>query len=444
MLDFGQLFGLFIAIVSGLLGLIWVTRTPERVIASVCALSIVSLFLFTGIRVNLGSFNLEAGDALALALLVETIRIYHKGDYLQPPRWWRWPLMIFVGLYLLNIGRGFAEGISLQTIANSFRSTSLSIALLLYFTYATPSRISNRIFVHILLSTGVILGGVALLRYAGILPTIGDASYLNEEVARPITSSPTMLLACILVIYWFMRQADFRVRGGNGIALLLAMLVVVMQHRSVWLACITMVGFMLVFEKVGRQRIIGVVAGGICLLMLLLTVGSSTAVSRALVSSSDRAIEQEDTVQWRYKSWDAMLAPEFMGSEINYVIGRPAGQSLARKVNGRTVTVQGHNHYVNTIVYSGVIGLAAILALMIGLLRATFKGRSALHMWTVIIVGELAYWIAYGQSVELTMMIGIGYAFWRQSIPLRSFASNRTGMGGSHIYPQGHAVPRSV
>ncbi|RYZ74431.1 MAG: hypothetical protein EOP09_00440 [Proteobacteria bacterium] len=187
-----------------------------------------------------------------------------------------------------------------------------------------------------------------------------------------------------------------------------------MQHRSVWTASLCMVLCILLFDRSGRKQAFRGVSLAVGALTLLLTLGSSTPVARALASSADRAIAQEDTVEWRYQSWDAMMSPAFMGGTINYVIGRPRGESLARRVGNQTVDVQAHNYYVTLVELVGLAGLLANLIILGFMVPSFIKSDGIARGLSIVLIGQFVYWVSYGQTPELALLIGIAYSLWRQ------------------------------
>jgi hypothetical protein len=225
-----------------------------------------------------------------------------------------------------------------------------------------------------------------------------DGSRVNS---RPIDAASAFVVAEAAVMLLC------RPRRGLGawlMILFLLLLVVLLQHRTVWVAATVMVGGWLVLRP-GRsdRKVLGlgaallfVVMGGLAALLF-----KDDGLMRHLASSATN----EDTWQWRVDSWRLLV--DKLSSLHDWMVGQPFGSGFARFLYTGVVDVQPHNYYLHLVLRVGVLGLCAALALVITTLRRTDRRTpEGLALWLTT-AGIACFCFAYALSFEQSLLIGL-------------------------------------
>ncbi|MET8326502.1 O-antigen ligase family protein [Streptomyces sp. NPDC005181] len=145
--------------------------------------------------------------------------------------------------------------------------------------------------------------------------------------------------------------------------------VVLMQHRTAWVATGVMAaGWLLSRRGRGGSRgtAVALLACGVALLLPVAAYGGDVAESLASSGEDDR------TLMWRVDGWLGLL-PQ-LGGVQDWLLGLPFGSGYARLVDGGLVSVSPHNYYLQVLLRLGLVGLAALLTLYVAVWRTTGPG----------------------------------------------------------------------
>ena len=269
-----------------------------------------------------------------------------------------------------------------------------------------------------------------------VIAIIGFLDGDFSPTGRPIGSAHALFILQALLIAIFMHS-----RGDLHpyyIPFLVALfpLLIVLQHRSVWVAVI--ISFALVIWLLPSLRsalikwgVIGtVVFGGLCAVIFgstifeALTDSYEEAASSSLDTSGGGGAS---TFSWRVQGWIGLLTGEQMDSVREVLIGNPFGTGYDRitLTSGGVPIVRSespHNFYVKTLLRGGVCGFLAFIALHGILLRGLFQhakqdatARPFLLCLAVLIASQLVYYIPYGSDFIQAIILGSGIAWLRQS-----------------------------
>jgi len=326
--------------------------------------------------------------------------------------------MMILGLnYILGL-RAFG----LQVATNEFRSYFYIICITLYVASL------NMHIVWPQIERLFLFGAFCLFVVAAIGFVDGDFS----RSGRPIGSSHALLILQALLIAIFMYNRRQLSPALMPFVVCLFPLLVILQHRSIWVVMFFSLVSICILEPAMRGRIIRfgliglVVVGGLCAVMF------GTTIFEALKDSYDEAAlvgtgEKTNTFLWRMQGWRSLLTGKQMDSVQDLLIGNPFGSGWERTV----LTGDGldqvrsetpHNFYLQTFLRGGVLGFLAFLALHIMLLKKMcFRARvdpelrPFLLCLTVLIASQMIYYIPYGSDYIQAIFLGSGIAWLRHS-----------------------------
>jgi len=380
---------------------------------------------------SIGSVNIGPADALAMVLSASVgLRWVMRKSWnvLSSPNG-RF-FLIFVVWMALNCVRGiFTYG---DAAVGEARPYIFFVVVALYVaTYPlTRSQFTN--IARMWAVVGAILAVTALLRWGGILPKpIGDNTLMIIFSAsewlhiRSLNADETLFVLLMffgLVVLWLNhtpRQGiqSMSVRGGG---LLLFLLIVMMRHRSVWLAALTGSAVLLLYF---RSRMSGFVWALLWIPLAFMTIlsiwqpGVLTSINTTLFDSASMAWNfQGSTGAWRLEGWIDILRNM---SVRDYFLGSGYGAYFARETSFGSVAwyISPHSFYVRTLSRLGIVGLLVFLAFEISLLFRLARipkhtdDKLYQNMAAILFVGIIscqAFFSAYSPSAYFGILLGMG------------------------------------
>ena len=327
-----------------------------------------------------------------------------------------WTLILGVN-YLLGL-----RAYGLQVATNEFRGYFYIICIALYVASLDMRVVWPQI------EKMFLFGAFCLL----IISIIGFLDGDFSRGGRPVASYHALVILQALLIGIFMHyRGQLRARLIPFVVCLFPLLVL-LQHRSVWV--VSLFSFVLVFMFLPQIRaqlvkagLTGVlVIGGLCVGLF------GAAIFDALKDSYEEAAlmgisEKTNTFLWRMQGWSSLLTGKQMDSVQNILIGNPFGSGWERTVltsDGvpEVRTESPHNFYVQTLLRGGVLGFFAFILLHVMILRklcwcarSNVEIRPFLHCLTVLISAQMIYYIPYGSDYIQAIFIGCGVAWLRNS-----------------------------
>lgn len=250
--------------------------------------------------------------------------------------------------------------------------------------------------------------------------TFEDGVYTT---GRLLTASAALLLWQAALVLLGRRGISPVVKRGGTV--LLVVLVVLLQHRTVWtIAAFTLVLFVLIVKGAPRLAFAGLVAVALVVLSLPGTT-SDNDVTSALSSSISEVTERRSTLSWRIEGWEALIDDFSETSLFNQAFGLPFGSGYDRAVSGTAVAVSPHNFYVTLLLRMGIAGLLLMLALYAILLRDAFRlGRDGTPI-ALILLSQLLFFLTYEPTFEQGVVAGVA-----------------SGAVRAALAPAGRSVPR--
>jgi O-antigen ligase len=109
------------------------------------------------------------------------------------------------------------------------------------------------------------------------------------------------------------------------------------------------------------------------------------------------------------------LVDDLSKEPTQWVIGEPLGSDFTRQVDGSEVVAEPHNFYLTVLLRAGVVGLLAIVALSLGLLRALWRtpppsardGLLAPGVLPALLAMQVVWFLAWMPGMEQGIITGL-------------------------------------
>ena len=289
-----------------------------------------------------------------------------------------------------------------------------------YFaTFENSIDLSTR-WLRLFIPVAVALSGIAAYRWARGALDWQFQRELDSLVTtgidyRVIWSNPTLIIAMAMLICVHLATTARRVPGYWVLAMMFASVVVVLQHRSVWISAM---GGLLTFVYVGRYQRVAhfprLSAILVCLAAaLVLTVAGLKGPSESITAQALRAVSSSGTFAGRVSGWRSLLTDWLSSrSPITYAVGKPFGSGYTRySEKGTAVSYQPHNYYVHLLYRGGLVGLACFLWIAIAggksIWQALRRGEPNASIHLALVVALLLYYVPYAVNYDHAILLGL-------------------------------------
>ena len=372
---------------------------------------------------RLGLTVFVADVPMVLIALVAGSRWALRSDV--PLRHWGW--VLYALLMLTGLGLGLV--LHGTTAGVQARGDFYSLAAASYVMTFPVGRAQLRQVMTALVWLAATLLLLCIYRwtvyYGGIrelLPASGI--YSVDGAIRVVGANAAMVLAQALVVglyFWHLGRGAGAMRW---MALPLLCAVLVLQHRSVWLASLVGAALGLVLARTRdstRLQQLSMIGLLTACASLMLAFGGQ--LSGDIQTSAARAIKGRDTVAARVENWRATLEDWRDAGPRAVVMGRESGSDARRLViteegERRQVSYGAHNNYVSALTTTGLLGFAGLLwaygsalARLYGLYRGGgIRAPDAATLLTLIAM-QMAYFVAYSTDFLQFMLLGLGLAY---------------------------------
>ncbi|MCZ7457125.1 O-antigen ligase family protein [Streptomyces sp. WMMC940] len=206
-----------------------------------------------------------------------------------------------------------------------------------------------------------------------------------------------------------------RVNGRHLAALLFLLLVLLLQHRTVWVATAMMgLAWWVLRPARGGQRFVSAGAGALVLSLtaLLYAVGAFGAIGGSLADSFKETQGTRSTFAWRVLGWQDLLdAPRTL---VQWLVGAPFGSGYERFIGGGLVTVSPHDYYLHIMLRLGLVGLLALLVVYFQTWRRLARAGAATVALRVVMVGQLVLFVSYSAFSEQAVLLG--FCLWQARV----------------------------
>ncbi|MBL8324584.1 MAG: O-antigen ligase family protein [Rubrivivax sp.] len=249
-----------------------------------------------------------------------------------------------------------------------------------------------------------------------------------DGVFRPVGSHGTFFVGAVGLVQTmaWLRRTGTRLAGLHA-AIFMAF-VVLMQHRSVWIA--VGVGLLAVFllERRHLPRRFALLLGFTMAVALATAIaaafGMLDSLTRDLTRSTITMFESEGTFAGRVDGWIRLLEQWLAASPMTLLFGFPFGQGYTRLYNGVVIEFAPHNFFIDLLLRVGIVGtLLFLLATLLALLHGLFAK----------VISEFDYLLARGLGVALVASLVYFVAY-----PSYYLIGGATGLALAHLIAHRH------
>lgn len=378
----------------------------------------VLMQIFPNLGIHLGLY-LSLFDLYFLPLaLVVGVRILGGHLELRDNITRVWVLLVVVWGALFAVGL-----VQYKTAAGvEFRSTFYTAVCVLYL-------LSQRLTAeHVGRVFGVLYAGtltlVVVAVYRWICVAVGEYGHWYDPTTplRVLNSGASMVVALAMLpgLAMWMKLNTTRT-AMMMLAPLLMLAVMVLGHRSVWVAAFAALGF--AWWLAGRRRrggqagLLVPLAIGTLTLGLLFVLAPRSTVTQEFQRSVAETQSKTSTLAWRVDSWKSLLDDWVASGPAVWPAGKPFGASKRRYIEsqGMESEVGAHSHYVSLLIRGGLLGVFAFLAASFLSLRRLTSRPVATPDWlggellAVFLVGYLVYGLAYSAEYMHALFVGLAF-----------------------------------
>jgi O-Antigen ligase len=381
---------------------VWILAYHRRMAFSIIFATMVPTLLWVPPpAINIGTISVNAIDGLALAAAAVAIGGIGARRSGLPMA-----LVSLFALALLVLLLGIQQH-TLPTAVNEFRPFFYFLSAAIYVgssSQKVPDNFGLAVTVVFCAAVITLLAIYNWSRY-GLRSNSGPILVGNDfRDPRAVNASAALVImqaAITLLVAGGLRK---KIPGRISISLIFIIMVVLLQHRTVWVIAIAAlaIGFLLdpsIRGKRAGRGVIGLASGFLgATVIYILTVGS---MGYDLPASVANMTGSGSTFQWRLTSW-RLLLDQYHGT-LGWVFGHPFGEGYARKLSGIMVTTTPHNFYVQTILRLGLIGLCLLIAVYAGLWRYT----ADIPWARVLLISQALYFVSYAPDMAQGAMLGM-------------------------------------
>lgn len=378
-----------------------------------------------GAAINLG-INLFSADLVFLLLgFAAATRFFLAEDC--PPGNKSW--FFFVALVMLSILTGLASyGLSAGVQGRSYFYFIVASSYAMSFP-TTEQRLLS-LFKALVASTLVLIG-IAFYRWVvyylpitSLLPPGG--TYNIDGPIRVIYSNHALVIAQVLVAAFFFAVASPSLAMMRFLSPLLLGMVVVLQHRSVWLAAMVGVLVRMLLGKTNsgsalKQMMVVVAIAAVTTVPLVFN-DTLSGVTQQVSNSAAGAFSGGGTGGERLQSWGEIVKNWYKAGARSIAIGQSFGADNTRTVvdsrgQSKQISYIAHNLYVQTLFNTGLLGLLAYglasFYVIAGLYKMCKTPRNNVHaeILLVMLAMQVAYYVPYGVDYLQALIFGAALAF---------------------------------
>ena len=418
------LIALCLGLLVPMLGVLCYSSFGPGIAVVVGMFAIEGLYMFVG-AISLGISLFYTDFALLFACVIALARLLIAGD--QPPIHRAWLVYCAVATVSLLTGLatyGTGAGVQARPYFYFFA------AALCGMSFAIDEK-RVRLLLSSLTAIAVLLLGIVAYRWVvyytpikELLPLEG--AYNNDGPIRVIRSYEALVLAQVLVASLFFARGSGWLVMARAISPILLAAVVVLQHRSVWVAALAGLLASLFVSRLQKGPALGQT-----LLLLGIVVTTSlpmvlsdklSGVSGQITSSAGAALGEHGSAGERLSSWKEIVNNWAAAGPRSIAIGQSFGTDPSRFVRDeagviRKLEYTAHNMYVQTLFNTGLVGLGAFLVaaayVVRGLYRicASGKGGAPAQALLVLIIMQLVYYLPYGTDYLQSLIFGVALSY---------------------------------
>jgi len=282
-----------------------------------------------------------------------------------------WPVLILLGLAVLNFARGVVI-FGIKAPGNGARDlVNLALPAVAVSVMCSDKRVNVDRLTTCLSFASLALAALAAARWTGIMALPAEMSEDFREVPRALSSDAAIVIGQTLIAVLGLQWTRGIRMKGVIFAVVLAGLVFALQHRSVWLATIAGIVWLAVrsprLEKTEWLKLssIALLAGFIVTFLPLVSPRVFDGAARVVHANVEEIGQEDSTWSWRVQGYSEAIERVLSESPVAAVLGPPSGRDLSDRASFASIHI--HDRYVSMLAYYGVTGLIFLTAWLITL-----------------------------------------------------------------------------
>ena len=359
--------------------------------------------LFAIPRIEVAGIGVDPVDVANLVALGAAVIRMRRG-----PRGWQWALLGAVALIVIGTVRGIVQ---LGDGALLGFRLELYFVLPALFVATLPAATSARL-IRLVVLFGVGIALVAVVRW--VLFALGVSGYSgggNYPIPRVIDSSTALWVAfagvasSVALIERATSPARWKLQA---VALITLAVVVLAQHRSVWVATAIMLAVALAMTR--RRWLVKAAVAVIAVVGVLAIEVLGLGEAGQVGESFAYATTSTNTWVWRLDRWANVWSTHADRGIEAIVLGSGYGYGWVTGVIG-TWEASPHNGFLQIAVRIGIVGALLVFAPYVAALRRLRRGGGTLGRITWLwVVGALVYYIPYSGNMLTGVLLGLAIA----------------------------------
>ncbi len=263
---------------------------------------------------------------------------------------------------------------------------------------------------------------------------ISDALHLGAVVfnqigagkpLRVVTAGQAYFLAAITIMLAWSAATGRVSKKASWLFIPFALAVLLLQHRSVWVATIVGLGVLYIGEprlrgRFVRMSVLGSLVGAILLIPLTI-FGVMDPIYTALDESvAETMLSHGSTLTWRMQSNQELFSQWLNGGLREYLIGKPFGSGYERFLSdlGHVTNYSPHNFYIQMLLRVGALGVTVVLVaylyaarrLWVARVQDAASGFAGYLPLAAVLVSSLVFFYPYGAHFIQGMFLGLALA----------------------------------
>ncbi len=328
--------------------------------------------------------------------------------------------LLLLGLLLLvALARGFLA-YGLKPAGVEGRGSFYFLSGAVYFSSFSWTGAARRRVISLWLGACLALVALACFRWAVTvagLPLATQWEQVSGSHVRVLNASQAAFLLAGFFASVFLNLSRQGPRWQRKAFYLLGPVLVLLQHRTVWVQMIVGALWLARSDQRFRRHAAAALAA-MAVLAALLTWSLFGRQSEAAVESLRESAADNETFLWRAAGWRELLFNNPARNPINDAIGQPFGTGFERQIELGTVDVHPHSYYLEAFLRAGTSGLALLLLLYLRYFRR-WRARALAwrnwaypdaRFWALVLLLQLLYFFTYAPSYDQSILAGIAFA----------------------------------